>query len=536
MKRADQYIEHLVRERGPVAVWQLAALCAMTPYVVSPVVALPFADATAPWRIALSLALSLALLSSLRIALGAMQTGGLGSAPIGGGTASTNDETLAPRANTYGLAGKEALRDAIEAAEAAEGTVGIIRFANFPAMAAYNSAAAQRVLKTFATRLLAATGPKRPAALVDGHTIAIWFDGATEAGAAQSELASIAHVLAQEIHDEDLTVAPDIHIGAARIIDPTEGAGLLVARAQASAVALKQWAAFDIAAPAVTAGEGLAERFAMEQALRRAVREQQLYLHYQPFVDVSAGKVIGAEVLLRWRHPELGDISPAHFVPILEETGLVHEIGLWTLNSACRQLAEWRSSGQATLRLAVNLSAIQLQNPSLRPMIERVVVAHGLSPADIELELTETAAMEDQTRTLTLFEELRAQGFGLAIDDFGNGHSNLNYLKNLPFTKLKIDRDFISHVDTRPGSQAICKALIGLSHGMNISVIAEGVERFEEVQTLRRLGCTVFQGFYFARGMAADELTRRMSDPDWIALIGSDVHRGRAEITKRIAP
>ena len=167
-------------------------------------------------------------------------------------------------------------------------------------------------------------------------------------------------------------------------------------------------------------------------------------------------------------------------------------------------------------------------------MFDRIVASHGLRPADIELELTETAAMEDRSRTIELFQELRAEGFGIAIDDFGNGHSNLSYLKGLPFTKLKIDREFISHVDTDSGSEAICKALIELGRGLGISVLAEGVERHEEVATLRRLGCHVFQGFYFARPMSADQVTEKLSDPDWLALIGSDVHRSRAELQRRI--
>src|SRR5690606_33405553 len=136
--------------------------------------------------------------------------------------------------------------------------------------------------------------------------------------------------------------------------------------------------------------------------------------------------------------------------------------------------------------------------------------------------------------TVALFHELRSRGFGIALDDFGNGHSNFAYLRSLPFSKLKIDREFVSHIDTRPGSQAICKSLVELGAGLGIAVLAEGVERVEEVTCLRKLGCHLFQGYYFDRPQTADDFTARLSDMDWLSRLGSDVHRGRAELTRRL--
>lgn len=532
MRMLDQRIAELVQERGAAAIWQLASLAALAPYIISPVLAvsIPAAVGAPTWTLAVSLAFTLVTMACLRSALEAMHKGAF-ERKSGG---KLPEARIATSRDANGLADRERLWKVIDAHDgvASQAALAVVRFGNYPAMSAFSASGANRVLAAFSQRVTQAIGSRRLAALIDSHTFAVWFCGADAETSAEAELRSIAYVLAQEIEDRELTVAPDIHVGLAWTGSEPEPALALIARAQAAAVPLKRFS--QGIQPKQDGTGALAQRFAMEQALRRAVREGQLSLHYQPFVDVAKGTVVGAEALLRWRHPTLGDVSPSHFVPLLEETGLVHDIGLWTLNSACRQLSEWRARGEGQLRIAINLSAVQLQNLSLGSMIVRTVASHGLTPADIELELTETAAMEDGERSVILFRELRELGFGISIDDFGNGHSNLSYLKSLPFTKLKIDREFVSYVDQRPGSQAICKALVELAQGLGISVLAEGVERFEEVEMLRRLGCNVFQGFYFARGMAADGLTRKLADPDWLALIGSNVHRARAELNKRI--
>ncbi|MGB3626518.1 MAG: EAL domain-containing protein, partial [Henriciella sp.] len=257
-----------------------------------------------------------------------------------------------------------------------------------------------------------------------------------------------------------------------------------------------------------------------------------LELHYQPFVDTAEIRVTGAEALLRWNHPEWGVISPSEFVPILEASGQMQEVGRWVLNTACRQLREWRELGNSDFKMAVNLSARQLQDPELKNIIERTVQNHGLSPASIELELTETAAMEDSALTLRLFRSLREAGYSLSIDDFGSGYSSMSYLKNLPFSKLKIDREFVSHVDQSLESSAICKALVELASGLGISALAEGVERREEVDALMQMGCTRFQGFYFAAPMRADAFANKISETDWLAALCSPAVRLQDELKR----
>lgn len=538
MKWFDDAIGNLVRRRGIIVAWELAAVAAIMPYLFAP----PLAgwtqpDAAGPYVLALSLAATIALLASLRTALAVNAAPAQAVARVSAADLTRTMQSPgrpvgeAPdRSATTGLP----LRDALEAAindddsPSRAALLGVVRFANCAAMTAFDAAAARRAMKAFGQRFESAIASRRPHAQINEDTFAIWFAGPDVDRTSEAEFRSIAYVLAQEIVEGELTVAPDLHLGSAWRTPETDTFAALLSCAQAELAPLKRFSLVKPAPAHQSQAETLAERFALEQALRRAVREGQLSLRYQPLVDAAAGSIEGAEVLLRWRHPELGDVPPTRFVPLLEETGLVHEIGLWTLNNACRQLREWRASGQGSLRLAVNLSAVQLQNASLKPFFERTVAAHGLSPSDVELELTETAAMEDRVRTIELFHELRELGFGISIDDFGNGHSNLSYLKDLPFTKLKIDREFVTHIDSRPGSRAICKALVELGAGLGISVLAEGVERREEVAALRKLGCHVFQGFYFARPLTADELTAKLADPRWLASLGTEAGRSNS--------
>lgn len=537
----ERSFAQMVCARGAVGVWEVAALAAVWPYVAAPAfMQWGRIDAAAsPYTTALSLCITLTLLVGLRAALDRL----VQPAAQPGWTQMSDPSATLPvvrppsaPAPAAGLFNRATLQGLVEDRDVTSPAVlGVIRFANHAPMVAFDAAAAARVMTVFARRLESAIAAKRPAAQIGEDSFAILFDGPGHGDGAEAELGSIAYVLTQEITEGELTVAPDIHVGLARFPEDADTWAGLSSRAGMSAIPLKRFQMAGVAQGARTPGDTPAERFVMEQALRRAVRDGQLSLRYQPFVDTAEGRVAGAEVLLRWRHPVLGEVPPASFVPLLEDTGLIHEIGLWTLNSACRQLSVWRGGGQANFRLAINLSAIQLQTPQLKSVIARTVASHGLAPSDVELELTETAAMEDQVRTIEQLQSLRALGFGIAIDDFGKGHSNLGYLKDLPVTKLKIDREFVDRIDTRASSRAICKAMVELASGLGMSVLAEGVERIEEVETLKRLGCHTFQGFHFARPLTAGEFTQKLADPDWLSVIASDVHRERAELQRRLS-
>jgi EAL domain-containing protein (putative c-di-GMP-specific phosphodiesterase class I)/GGDEF domain-containing protein len=411
--------------------------------------------------------------------------------------------------------------------------LGLVRLANLDAITAFDPATADRALAEFAKRLRGALDATRLLAHVDRDCFAIWFRGVAPDDESGAELQALSYVLAQEIEAGALTITPDVQIGSALYPGDSRDAANLLSRAFVSLARPQRAADGRLAFFAPRSPEAMRRRFVLEQKLIRAIEAQQFQLHYQPLIDVRAGKTVGAEALLRWRHPELGEVSPAEFVPILEQAGLIEEVGFWTMNAACRDLRAWRDEG-LDLKLAINISARQFRDPLLGKMLARTLAAQNLTPGDLELELTETAAMEDRERTLALLNELREAGFGLALDDFGSGYSSLGYLKNLPVTKLKIDREFVSHLDLRPGSRAICKALVELCTGLDIAVLAEGVERREEVDTLARLGCATFQGFFFSRAVPASEFGAA-ARKDWRALLQSPVHLQHSELRRRVS-
>jgi EAL domain-containing protein (putative c-di-GMP-specific phosphodiesterase class I)/GGDEF domain-containing protein len=421
------------------------------------------------------------------------------------------------------------------ASRASPALLGLVRVANYDHIAAFDVDVAERVLALTAKRLSEALGQDRPIGHVDRDCFAVWFGANIEPKAAQAELEAIGYVLIREIEDNGATITPDIQFGSALYpVDADELANLLN-RAYVSLARPQRTADGAIAFFARPSPQQAKRRFSLEQDLRHAVRRGELTLAYQPIVDLAMGRVVGAEALMRWRNASDVMISPTQIVPILEESGLVHEIGLWAINSACRQLREWRDAGHPDLKVAVNLSAHQLRDSALTSALKRTVASHGLKASQLELELTETAAMEDATRTQAMFEQLREAGFTLAIDDFGSGYSSLAYLRRLPFQKLKIDREFVSHVDQRADSRTICKALIDLTAGLELAVLAEGVERYEEVETLHTLGCSTFQGFYFSRPLESSEFLATTTNADWLSRMGSRVRRQQDELRRRLS-
>ena len=399
----------------------------------------------------------------------------------------------------------------------APGVLGVIRFTDYEDLAAFDQDRADRALKAFAERLSLAIQPGRLTAQVDRDCFAIWFAGDAAAEAARGELQAIGYVLAQDLGEGDLRIAPDVSLGAAVFPEDADEPAALLTRAFAAAPKGGRGVLARPAFFSAEASEAARERFQIEQGLRTAIAREQFTLHYQPIFDADAGAVVGAEALLRWRHPELGVVPPGRFIPVLEQSGMMEEVGLWVLNAACRQARQWDEQGLAGLQMAVNLSARQCRDPGLAKVILRTLERHGLRPDRLELELTETAAMEDAEGTRALLGDLRGVGIGVALDDFGAGYSSLSYLKNLPFSKLKIDREFVDRVDQRRDSQAICAALVELSRRLGITVLSEGVERPEEIETLRALGCAMFQGYFFSPPLPAADFAAKVLAGAWPA-------------------
>lgn len=436
-----------------------------------------------------------------------------------------------------GLRMREHLLEAIgqDSAVGAPRLLAALRFADYDRIATFDQTAAHQALAALAKRLTDATHRDHMVAQVDRDCFAVWFAGHADLDAARAELAALLHPLAQELPTRATAILPAIEVGTASFPDDASTPSLLLMRALTARSRPEVTAAGTMILTKVPATTHAREMFVLEQGLAQAIAEEQLTMLFQPLVDIAERRVVGAEALLRWQHPELGAVSPARFIPLVEATGLSDRYGAWVLNAACREIRRWQDAGLEGLRVAVNLSACQLGDPTLRDKIERTLARHRLPPGVLELELTETAAMADAARTLRLFGELHDLGISLAIDDFGSGHSSLSYLKNLPFDKLKIDREFVTRVHEQPDSQAICRALIELSRGLGLRVLAEGVECREEMDSLSRLGCTLFQGFYFSRPIAGSDFLAFASAPTRIPGIGSAVRTHFSDLEGRLS-
>ena len=248
------------------------------------------------------------------------------------------------------------------------------------------------------------------------------------------------------------------------------------------------------------------ERLELESDLRHAIEERQFVLHYQPQYLADGITLTGVEVLLRWWHPARGLVPPGDFIPALEELGLVVEVGDWVLDEACRQIAAWQAAGLRVPRVSVNLSARQFSDGRLGQRIAAILQARGIEPSCLELELTESILMRDIGEAMAMLESLKRLGVSIAIDDFGTGYSSLNYLKQLPIDVLKIDRCFVDGLPQGEQDGQITRAIIAMSHSLNLSVIAEGVETPEQLMFLREHGCDEVQGFFLGRPLPASEL------------------------------
>ncbi len=240
----------------------------------------------------------------------------------------------------------------------------------------------------------------------------------------------------------------------------------------------------------------------LENDLRRALELNQFTLHYQPQIDLKTGELMGVEALVRWQHPERGLVSPAHFIPLAEETGLIVPIGEWVLREACRQQKAWLDAGKRVGKIAVNLSPRQFRQKNFPGKVETILRETRLAPEYLELEITESCAMEHAGETINQLNQLNQMGMFLAIDDFGTGYSSLAYLQRFPIQKLKIDRSFVNDIHDDMNDAAITKTIIGLAHSMQLRVVAEGVETEHQAEWLRQRGCDQAQGFLYAKPMS----------------------------------
>ena len=253
------------------------------------------------------------------------------------------------------------------------------------------------------------------------------------------------------------------------------------------------------------------ERLQLENSLRGAIERNELQLYYQPQVDLVDGRLIGCEALVRWKHPTMGLVSPASFIPIAEETGLILPISDWIMEEALRQTRAWRDAGLPELIMSVNLSALQFRQGNLHAQVQGLLKRFELPAHVLDLELTEGVLMQGVERTLTMLHELTMMGDGLSIDDFGTGYSSLSYLKRFPIQKLKIDQSFVRDVISDSNDATMVRTIILMAHSLKLHVIAEGVETEAQADFLRQAGCERAQGYYFGKPMPAEAFVEFMS-------------------------
>ncbi len=413
-----------------------------------------------------------------------------------------------------------------------QGVLGVIRFSDYQRLLDFDETSASEFLTKMVDRLIEATAAQRLLSHVDHGTIAIWFAGTDEIEKKQSELAALSYALRNELVLDDKVIRPTVETGSVKFPEDGKDPKILLSRA-ISTINLRQ-SKNGISNYSKPIEDDAKFRYNIIQKISHAIDNDELSLHYQPIVNLAAGKIVGAEALLRWPQADGEMLSPAVFIPIIEESEISDRLGLWTINTACREASQWSKSGMGDTKVAVNLSARQLRSAQLSETILRSTQLHDFSTQRLELELTETAAMEDIEFSAEIFEKMRVMGISISIDDFGAGYSSFSYLKNLPFDKLKIDREFVKDVDQCADNQAICAALIALGRGLGITVLAEGVEREAEVNQLAAMGCILFQGFYFGRPLPAQEFSKLGSDAILTAKLLPPVARSRNQVANRM--
>ncbi len=264
------------------------------------------------------------------------------------------------------------------------------------------------------------------------------------------------------------------------------------------------------------------QRLDIENSLRRAIEKEEFVLFYQPQIDIKTGKIVGFEALLRWYHPDYGLMPPMEFIPVAEDSGLIVVIGEWVLETACRQNKKWIECGLEPHLISVNLSARQFQRSNIVEVIDRIRSSTGLAPELLELEITESTAMQDLSFTIDVLNQLRKKGIRVSLDDFGTGYSSLNYLRQLPIDTLKIDKSFVQDIRANSKEEAIAKTVISLAHKLDLTVVAEGVETKEQLLFLKKEKCDKAQGYLFSKPLPAEEIEKMLRDKKCF-VIGEEV-------------
>jgi diguanylate cyclase (GGDEF)-like protein/PAS domain S-box-containing protein len=330
--------------------------------------------------------------------------------------------------------------------------------------------------------------------------------------AGRNRAISVAERLVRSIEEPMQFEGHHLHVSASIGIATSDGSSSaeeLIADADAAMYAAKHLKSKRIVVFDDTIRSRMLKRIDLEHELRHAIERDQFQVLYQPIVELQTGEIVGAEALIRWDHPKYGTLSPDEFIPLAEETGVIQEIDLWVLDTVCRQLAEWGSDGPLGPggRVSVNVSPVDLTNQYLALSIVETMRVHGVAPRRLCLEITETSMLDDTTQTIALLARLHSLGFSIAIDDFGAGSASLRHLSRIKFDTIKIDKQFVRTLDSESAA-AVMAAIVAIAEPLGVTMVAEGIETWEQFSTLTRLGVRFGQGYLFAPPMPAEYLRR----------------------------
>lgn len=388
--------------------------------------------------------------------------------------------------------------------------IAVLELQNFSSITkSLGGSAGDKLLKLAAARIRNQLGEWTPLGRLEPNCF-VFLVADTPNEAAKSVLQQVISQFntAFNLSGKDVFLRPQV--GAAWFPDDADSAETLLHRAQI-ALEGRSGRATDLLRFFIRdTGDAELRRLSLENALRQTLisDSSQLWLEYQPKVRLADNQVLGFEALCRWRHPELGSISPAEFIPLAEETGLIHFLGSWVFQQACQQLEAWRDAGFELKPIAVNLSVLQVHDEELPKQLLNVVRKHSLEPTMLELEVTESEIIEDVTKATQVLEQLRDEGFKISVDDFGTGHSSMAYLQLLPLDVLKLDGSFMRGLGSNRESEAIVQTLIAMANALSLETVAEGVETETQRDYLAQVGCQTIQGFLFSRPVSADAATQ----------------------------